>query len=571
MNICKNDIHLFYDKYADNSHYYINPKTDKITINKLMHEGHEYFILNNNDALDFFNNHFNFYNIGPFSYNFYCIHLYRKKNCDEIYTIIGLDIDNIIKYYLLHKQIPNFEIFSSLVMHDSKYKNKRTKDIIIPNNNIHINDISELENNIRRSIFNTKKSQTYIDHNIIKLKSIRYNLKTKKIYLGSTHIVNGIIIKINNIISIFDVVHILLQSNMKILFISDITYHNTILLLHKNYGICKINTINEINTIPDNINITIINNYKTLFDDTNISLKQSLYQKYCCIIINHIEGLEKIYNLVDFFKIIITKLEPNNIDNINYFLSNYMKINDKIIIYNIRNYYDNINYIHLYFSPIEQFVYSNIDSKKIKLLQLFCIFSFYSNIFKDYKKYHFLYHNIQQLINSKIEKECCICFNTIANIGVTSCFHYFCTKCISEAIKQNNLCPICRKYITNKDYVIYNEQNNGTKINYILYLIRSNNYKNIFIYIGNSAHYMYLYNILNNETEYNISNQIKNMRNQNNIIINKNIDIRSLIMFDCVIFLDPFVFFEKIYLIYKLGLHFFVLIMQNTIESDIYI
>ena len=44
------------------------------------------------------------------------------------------------------------------------------------------------------------------------------------------------------------------------------------------------------------------------------------------------------------------------------------------------------------------------------------------------------------------EKECCICFETIGckNNCVTPCGHSFCFNCVTRALTQNNTCPICR-------------------------------------------------------------------------------------------------------------------------------
>lgn len=44
--------------------------------------------------------------------------------------------------------------------------------------------------------------------------------------------------------------------------------------------------------------------------------------------------------------------------------------------------------------------------------------------------------------------ECYICFNDLRLIDFvsTSCNHYFCTKCCSKIVTQNDsLCPMCRR------------------------------------------------------------------------------------------------------------------------------
>lgn len=50
------------------------------------------------------------------------------------------------------------------------------------------------------------------------------------------------------------------------------------------------------------------------------------------------------------------------------------------------------------------------------------------------------------LTSDDIDKECCICYETIGdkNNCVTECGHKFCFKCLATAMTRNNACPCCR-------------------------------------------------------------------------------------------------------------------------------
>jgi len=48
------------------------------------------------------------------------------------------------------------------------------------------------------------------------------------------------------------------------------------------------------------------------------------------------------------------------------------------------------------------------------------------------------------LTNHQYEKDCSICLEEIKDIKILECGHYFCNECITESLKTNNKCPVCR-------------------------------------------------------------------------------------------------------------------------------
>jgi hypothetical protein len=48
-------------------------------------------------------------------------------------------------------------------------------------------------------------------------------------------------------------------------------------------------------------------------------------------------------------------------------------------------------------------------------------------------------------------KKCPICLDPLSQPSVTICGHIFCTSCLSAAIKEHQICPICRKKLPRKN------------------------------------------------------------------------------------------------------------------------
>ncbi len=58
----------------------------------------------------------------------------------------------------------------------------------------------------------------------------------------------------------------------------------------------------------------------------------------------------------------------------------------------------------------------------------------------------------RQASASNVEaKKCPICIDALSQPSATICGHVFCTSCISEAVREHHLCPICRKKLPKKN------------------------------------------------------------------------------------------------------------------------
>ena len=57
------------------------------------------------------------------------------------------------------------------------------------------------------------------------------------------------------------------------------------------------------------------------------------------------------------------------------------------------------------------------------------------------------YESLIPRMEQHAEEPCAICLDAIEALTVTPCGHLFCNNCISQHVKRQNLCPICRKKI----------------------------------------------------------------------------------------------------------------------------
>jgi len=63
------------------------------------------------------------------------------------------------------------------------------------------------------------------------------------------------------------------------------------------------------------------------------------------------------------------------------------------------------------------------------------------------------FENIAPRITQSADEPCVICLDNIVSLTVTPCGHLFCKKCIIPCVQQQEMCPTCRKHITESELV----------------------------------------------------------------------------------------------------------------------
>lgn len=122
-------------------------------------------------------------------------------------------------------------------------------------------------------------------------------------------------------------------------------------------------------------------------------------------------------------------------------------------------------------------------------------FDFYNNVMERIKKTKNKVKNEDDDSDDEDNEMCGICLDIIpeSDIGVTSCGHMYCYKCITETIKSSAKCPYCRKSLVAKDVyqVSYEKKNTnendaaiidknslinkvGTKLANLIYFLKKN-------------------------------------------------------------------------------------------------
>lgn len=154
MNIGR-ECYIFYDKYGGNNHGFHNELTINYGIKELFENRTddgvtEYFT--GIDAIVRFNDKFgtmpNFKLPMDIDQNTITVHMFCFKNndnCEIMITLLGLDIDNLTKYYTLHKSVPNKELIITACRFHVSYEgighdainheeivNEITKKVIVP-------------------------------------------------------------------------------------------------------------------------------------------------------------------------------------------------------------------------------------------------------------------------------------------------------------------------------------------------------------------------------------------------------------------------------------------------------
>ena len=91
----------------------------------------------------------------------------------------------------------------------------------------------------------------------------------------------------------------------------------------------------------------------------------------------------------------------------------------------------------------------------------------------------------------RTQETCSICLDTIDNLFVTNCGHYFHKRCIDRWLNTNDNCPLCRTITTSVEEVsnytyteeIYNNNNDTIIVNNIIHNINNiynvNNVNNV--------------------------------------------------------------------------------------------
>lgn len=161
---------LFCDKYAGD-HHYSNPITKNITINDL--KDGSYYLLRDNDALEFFNNNFYLENFkipsDLFSSGFYKLFIY-KKNIDsnnskikqEVYTTISINTKKIESYLKKKREIPNLDFLKRLCMFHLHYTNFCRQEMSRYSNKI--SDANEIDENRKYIMDNVMLPIDYTFH-----------------------------------------------------------------------------------------------------------------------------------------------------------------------------------------------------------------------------------------------------------------------------------------------------------------------------------------------------------------------------------------------------------------------
>lgn len=489
---------LIYDKYAGD-HSYTNDITKNITTdifnNKL--DNFEYFF--GKKAIELFNKLFSdTYKIpNNLSDDIFIVHIFigKIKSIKTVITIIDVNELNIL--------FADINFLAKLCKYHMNYTNNNKNDHCSNSNSI---------DDLQKWILNKNDTPTnlYCNNSFICFGDIQFDYINEKFVTLNTNFFGGIILNINN--NVINILADVISYDNNVLIISPYNYCSiwekllknklNVIRLNKNYKF-----INSVN----NCIITTVNNL--IFIDKHIEWNHIIIINYSKNIIKfHAKKFWFLEEKDDKLKSIFEYITNNNKMNINNDI--VFRLNKNIEISNV----------FLKFSVKERTIYNNVVSNPNisinsdiiqKLCSLPMLFENYNssniksinNIEMNNKYELFVQKKIQSMSLNNVFKSndeltiendtCSICLDNIPNhdVGITSCYHFFCYQCLKMLIIDNNKCPCCRENI-NSDNIFLLVENKynckfvdnllidkyGTKIISIVDFINKFSNKNIFIY-----------------------------------------------------------------------------------------